>query len=129
MIGYNYYFSRCIMDINKIKQDIVDLESKKQALLLSLQSDIEAIDVDMDKEFCEIGKNAYKLAFEGEANLSALSEDFKRIDDFKEMQDAKEKKKSDIVERYDDEISILEKLIPKEPEPARPILSARICSA
>jgi hypothetical protein len=106
------------VDVNKIKADIVDLEDKKKTLLLSLQSDIESIEAEMKREFCEIGQRAYTLAFEGEGTLSAMAGDFAKIDEYKAAQELKEKKKCEIAERYNEEIQILEKLVPKEPEVA-----------
>ncbi|MCL1832726.1 MAG: hypothetical protein FWG45_07465 [Oscillospiraceae bacterium] len=112
------------IDTNKIMADIADLENKKQMLLLSLQHDIDEIDKDVMKEFREIGQRAYSLAFEGEGNLSALKADFDKIDAFKAEQDAKDKKKGDIIARYDEEIEIMRKLLPQKAEESAPVETA-----
>lgn len=98
-------------DAGKVKKDIADLRDKKQTLLLSLQKDIEIINGEMMAEFCRIGQKAYELK---NADFAALAEDFAKIDRFLASMDAKDKKKTEISDRYDDEITILEKLVPAQ---------------
>lgn len=106
------------IDAQKIKKDIADLEDKKQILLYSLQNDIDAIETVKQAEFCKIGLTAYTLAAQGEDFVAALTEEFKKIDSLNADQDAKRNKMSGVTERYDDEISMMERLLPKEEVPA-----------
>ena len=108
------------VDASKITRDIADLKGKKQTLLLSLQNDVEAIENEMKEEFCKIGQMAYELAAKGEESLGALADEFAIVDRCKQDQEAKAKKMADIAERYDEEITILEKLVPNIPAPAAP---------
>ena len=114
---------------DKIRKDVLDLQDKKRTLILSLQKDIDAIDSDILNEFCKIGEGTYELYSKGEDSLTTLKESFESIDRHKEARVAKEKKTVEISERYDEEIELLEKLLPKveaeekveikaEPEPA-----------
>jgi hypothetical protein len=105
-------------DALKVKKDIEDLKDKKQTLLISLENDIKGIDSQILKEFCIIGKKAYDLNTEGKDSLAALAEEFTKINDFKAAQEAKKVKMTEISARYDDEITILEKLVPQEAPPS-----------
>ena len=104
------------INADKIRKDILDLQDKKSTLKLSLQIDIDAIDSDMKKEFCKIGEDAYELYSNGDDSLSPLKEAFESLDQHKEARNAKEKKIVEITERYDEEIELLEKLLPNVDE-------------
>jgi len=102
------------VDANKVKKDIADLNEKKQTLLLSLQNDIDAIDRKILEVFRKIGQNVYEMKKSGANTFNSLDDDFAEIDKHIVDKEAKIKKKSEIAERYDDEIIILENLLPKE---------------
>ena len=108
------------VDAGKVARDIADLKGKKQTLLFSLQNDVEAIENEMKDEFCKIGQMAYELAAKGEDPMGALADAFATIDRCKQEQEAKAKKMTEIAERYDEEITILEKLVPNIPVPVAP---------
>lgn len=106
------------IDAAKIRKDIADLKDKKQTLLFSLENDIKAIDETIKDEYRQIGQDAYNLSKEGTDSMAGLAESFAKVDKCKTDQEAKRKKMGEIAERYDDEITMFEKLIPAEPEPA-----------
>jgi len=105
------------MDSKRIQQGISDLAEKKQMLIMSLQTDIEAIDSEMSEAFRELGLKAYALAKESGSIPAGLEGDCDKIDGFKSEQNFKDKKKLEVAERYDEEIAMLEKLLPKTPTP------------
>ena len=101
-------------DVNadKVRKDIFDLKDKKQTLILSIQNDIDGINDRMAKEFCLIGEKAYELFSGGTNSFADFKDDFASIDRHKADRAAKEKKIEEITERYDEEITLLEKLVP-----------------
>ena len=105
------------IDAAKIKKDIADLKDKKQTLLFSLENDIKAIETTISEQYDKIGRDAYALFKDGKDSMAELNDYFATVDKCKEDQEAKRKKMGDVSERYDDEITMFEKLIPAEPEP------------
>ncbi|MCL2016153.1 MAG: hypothetical protein FWG68_07915 [Defluviitaleaceae bacterium] len=106
-------------DSNKVRADIADLKNKRSTLLLSIQNDIDNIAAKKHDDFAAIGERAYTLArIEGSDSLATLDLAFANIDNLNTQLAAKEQKKLEISARYDEEIEILEKLIP--PEPVQP---------
>ena len=103
------------MDINKISSDIEDLKGKRQSLLRSLQNDIDEIESLMNQQFCQIGQKAYGLAEDGTDTLESLQADFESINRHRAEREGKLSKMADIAARYDEEITLLEKLIPEAP--------------
>ena len=106
------------INADKIRKDILDLHDKKQTLILSLQTDIDAINCNITNEFCQVGEKAYDLYSDGDYSTTTLKEAFERIDGHVEERGAKEKKIGEIAERYDEEIALLEKLVPSAEETA-----------
>ena len=102
---------------DKIRADIFDLKNKKGTLVLSIQNDIKTIDNTVANEFRQIGEKAYEIYKSGENSLAGLEEAFARIDKYKDDRIVKETKIKEISERYDEEITLLEKLVPA-PAPA-----------
>ena len=116
------------INISKIKNDIEDLKSKKNSLQLSVQRDIDDIKKKMTKEFSQAGEAAYKLYKAGTDSMAELTEAFASIDRHKDDIERNEKKKIEIRERYDDEINMLEKLIPAVPEPPKNQQTQSFCT-
>ncbi|MCL1998092.1 MAG: hypothetical protein FWG65_04910 [Turicibacter sp.] len=120
-------------DSNKIKSDIADLKNKKSTLLLSLQNDIDEIISKKKASFVNIGERAYTLSRKEKSdNLASLEAVFETIDKHNDDLAAKEQKKLDIAARYDEEIDMLEKLIPlmlAQPEPEPPAPTQAFCSS
>ena len=100
------------VNADKIRKDIHDLKDKKQTLILSLQNDIDSINGNMKNEFCEIGEKAHGIYSSGDQSMTTLKAAFESIDQHLEDRNAKEKKIVEITERYDEEITLLEKLVP-----------------
>ena len=105
-------FSNTDVNADKIRKDILDLKDKKRTLILSLQNDIDGINGRMTEEFCLIGEKVYELYIGGDGSLADLKEDFASIGSHKADRSAKEKKIEEITGRYDEEITLLEKLVP-----------------
>lgn len=104
-----------MLNLGKVKNDIADLTNKKETLLLSLQRDVEVFEKQLAEVFQNVGEEAYKIAKESKASFPSLEESFTVIDELLENISAKNKKKTDVAMRYDEEIEILEKLIPEAP--------------
>ena len=102
-------------NINKVKQDLADLKGKKDTLLFSIQKDIDVINDYIAKEYHQIGEKAYGLFKQDIDSMKELAEHFASIDKHKMDLESKNKKSAEIAERYDEEISMLERLIPREP--------------
>jgi hypothetical protein len=68
--------------------------------------------------FRTLGEKAYNLSKNGTDSMAALAEDFAVITQYLTNITEREQKKITVAERYDDEIEMMEKLIPDEPEPA-----------
>jgi hypothetical protein len=96
----------------KVKNDIQDLKDKKSALSLSLTKDMEAITTKITEIFCELGKAAYEKRDAITADL--FSAGFEVVDKLYSDHSVKAKKIEEIAARYDDEIEIMEKLLPEE---------------
>ena len=105
-------------NITKVKNDIADLKNKKQTLLMALQRDIDDITGKLKEEFCQVGQKAYELSAEGVDSFEDLRDNFTAIDACKAEYEAKNKKSVEIAARYDEEILLLEKLVPNESEAA-----------
>ena len=105
---------RARMDVSaeKIRMDLTDLEGRKQSLILALQNDIEAINDQLYLVFYQIGLKAYEMYRGGSSSLEQLKESFDNITPHMTERIAKEKKIAEIAERYDEEIALLEKLLP-----------------
>ena len=99
------------IDAGRIRKDIADLESKKENLMLSLQQDYEDINDHITGEYCKIGEEAYALYKNGEHSLEGLSEYFMNVAQLEKELAAKDRKITEISERYDEEIGILKKLV------------------
>ncbi|MCL2755376.1 MAG: hypothetical protein FWD35_06655 [Oscillospiraceae bacterium] len=114
------------IDPFKIRKDIEDLQGKKDLLTLALRTDIAALEGEIQEQFCVIGEKAYELTAEKAETakidvLKELAEEFEKVDALKATQGAKESKRAEIAARYDEEIEILENLLPEvmpAPEPS-----------
>jgi len=109
------------IDAAKIKKDIADLKDKKETLLFSLENDIKAIEATIDGLYDQVGRDAYAIFKDGKDSMAELGGHFANVDKCKDDQAAKRKKMDEVSERYDDEITMFEKLIPAEPEPVAPV--------
>jgi hypothetical protein len=96
----------------KVKNDIQDLKDKKSALSLSLTKDMEALMTKITESFCELGKTAYEKR--DAITVDLFSAGFEAVDKLYNDHSAKAKKIEEIAARYDDEIEIMEKLLPEE---------------
>ena len=101
------------INTNKVKNDINDLKGKKMQLLRSLQNDIDEINMCLKNEYCTVGEKTYELFLEKNPSHSSLYEDFETISQKKNEREEKLSKKEEIAARYDEEIILLEKLLPE----------------
>jgi len=105
------------IDTGKIRQDIEDLKNKKQTLVLSLQNDVSAINAKRDEEFLRIGKMAFEMSTRGEDSMASLDASFVQIKEYDAQMQERNAKMTEISERYDEEIEMLEKLVPAQAPP------------
>ena len=104
------------LDLNKVRSDIADLKNKKQTLMLSLQRDIDGIRKQIMDSFRTVGEKAYTLSKSGTDSMATLGDDFSAITQYLANIAEREQKSHDVSARYDDEIEMMEKLIPDGPE-------------
>ena len=102
------------VNLHKVKTDIADLKSKKDTLVYVIQKDIDGIDSDILNRQAEIGLKVFEMHERGEHSTESLADDFNQIKDLKSAREAKFKKSVEISARYDEEIELLEKLIPEK---------------
>jgi predicted nucleic acid-binding Zn-ribbon protein len=102
-------------DVMKVRNDIRDLESKKETLLKANQTDIDSINKKMLTTYCQIGQKAYEMSQAGNDSMGELQENFAQITEFKAEINTKNDKLKSIAARYDEEIELLQKLIPEAP--------------
>jgi len=100
-------------NLAKVKSDIADLKDKKQALTQAVQNDIDATENKIVAIFTAIGEAAYGLHASGQGGLSDLTARFEEIDTLKADQKEKTAKIDAIAARYDEEIDLLEQLVPE----------------
>ena len=98
-------------DTGKVKSDIQDLRSKKEALLLSLQRDVEGIEPKLAESYRHLGELVYGMIIKGEDSIGSLTNEAEAITKHLDNINAKTKKSSEVAARYDEEIEMLENLL------------------
>ena len=102
------------VNLSKVRTDILDLIGKRDTLIYVLDRDIEEIDADSARCFREIGEKAFDCFIQGVDSIESMSEDFERIKELQVNKDAKKAKIVEIAARYDEEIELLQKLLPDD---------------
>ena len=106
-----------MVDYQKVTNDIRDLKGKKDTLILSIQKDIDNIKKTIADYYHGLGEKVYEAHINNSFDINEYTDVFESITSNKASIATKEKKISEIAERYDEEIDLLEKLVEDMPKP------------
>jgi len=98
----------------KLRNEIENTEFKKQSLISAVDNEIRATLTQRENEYNQIGKLVYeKKEQDSFSNDENLVEIFSRIDNLNRLLEQKKEKIDDIRNKYDDEINMLNSMLPQ----------------
>ena len=113
----------------KLNKEISDLESKKAALQRAVMNEIGALNAGIAQLYADIGRFIYERVTSGEAvELDDVADKFEKITELKQSITDKEAKAQEIMNRHEEELSLLRNLA--QPQGVAPsMVGGAVCGA
>ena len=102
-----------VPSVKKLNEQITSLLEKKQVLLTSVGNEISALNAAVRDMYAEIGAKAYDMYTKGGFEHGRLTGEFEKVTGLKRNIAEKERQSADIAKRYDEEITLLNNLLPQ----------------
>jgi len=121
-----------LMEKMRIDREIASLESKKKDLVKSVSNEISHLQAKITAKYTEIGESVYNGHIANDSSQDLLMQKFDEVTAMKNNIDEKQLKIKSIVDRYNEEKSIMEKMktqtpvnTPPPPPPPQPDLGIK----